>query len=572
MSMLRVPRSPGQRGPWAALGRTAALLIAFAVASPAAAQSRVANTVHNLAQQVTQPAGVCVFCHTPHNASPTRALWNHALPAVSYQLYSSPTLKAQLDQPTGSSRLCLSCHDGILAMGNLRVPPPGGQPGLGPLTGSDLLGTDLSDDHPISFAYDSLLALNSGQLADPLSLPPTVRLEDGQLQCASCHDAHEDQRPMFLRADNRFGALCTACHRPAHWNGSSHATSSASWSGSGSNPWQGSSYGTVAENACYSCHRSHSAGHAQWLMAQGAEPTNCTVCHDGSVAARNLAAEFQTKLFRHPIDSGQWAHQPNENPALMPRHVTCVDCHNPHAATATPGTPPALAGALAGVSGVNLAGTPVAEASYEYEVCAKCHGVTEPTTAGIVRQGTTRNIRLRIDPANPSYHPIAAAGQNPSILGLQPGYDASSLITCTSCHNNDDWIQGGIAPAGPHGSRFEGILAQQYETGDPTTESPATYALCYACHNRDFLINDQAGTFGHGRHVVTANAPCAACHDPHGSRQNPRLIDFMLRDRSGSPVVTPSSGGRLEYLVTAPGSGSCYLTCHGVDHNPKTYP
>jgi predicted CXXCH cytochrome family protein len=552
-------------------GLAAAMMLALA-AAPAAAQTHVVNTVHNLSPQVAQPTGVCVFCHTPHNANPTRALWNRELPAVTYQLYSSATLKAQLDQPTGSSRLCLSCHDGILAMGNLRVPPPGGQLALGPLTGQASLGSDLSDDHPVSFTYDSLLALNRGDLVDPLALPASVKLEDGQLQCTSCHDPHEDQLPKFLRADNRFGALCTACHRPAHWNGSSHATSAAAWNGSGTDPWQGGAYTTVAENACYSCHRSHAAQHAQWLMAQAAEPANCTVCHNGAVAGKNVEAEFEGKPFSHPIDSSQWAHEPGEDPSLMPRHVTCVDCHNPHAATGTPGAPPAISGALAGVSGLTLAGMPVAEASFEYEVCSKCHGVTEPATLGIVRQGTTRNIRLRIDPANPSYHPIAAAGRDPSILGLQPGYTASSIITCTSCHNNDDWLQGGTAPSGPHGSRYEGILGSQYETNDPTTESPATYALCYECHNRDFLLTDQAGTFGHAIHVVTANAPCAACHDPHGSRQSPRLIDFMLRDRTGKQVVTPSSSGRLEYLVTGPGSGSCYLTCHGVDHNPMSYP
>jgi predicted CXXCH cytochrome family protein len=391
------------------------------------------------------------------------------------------------------------------------------------------------------------------------------------LQCASCHDPHEDQRPMFLRIDNSFGALCTSCHSAAHWKGSSHATSSATWNGSGTSPWPAGAHATVAENACRNCHRSHSAGHAQWLLAQAAAPQNCTVCHNGTVAAKNVEAEF-AKPFYHPVEGSQWVHEPKESPALMPRHVTCVDCHNPHAASGTSGAPPLVSGSLQDVAGINLSGAPVAEAGYEYEVCAKCHGVNEPTTQGIARQGITRNIRLRIDPANPSYHPIAATGKDPAILGLQPGYTAASLVTCTSCHNNDDWTQGGASPGGPHGSRYEGILGRQYETNDPTTESPGNFALCYECHNRDFLLNDQAGTFGHQKHIVVANAPCAACHDPHGSRQNPRLIDFMLRDRTGKTVATPSSSARLEYVATGAGSGSCYLTCHGVDHNPKSYP
>ncbi len=552
-----------------------ALLLALAgflaLSPPAKAQTGIANTKHNLTTKVTPPTGVCIFCHTPHNANPTRALWNRALPGVTYQLYASTTLKAQLSQPTGTSRLCLSCHDGILAMGDLRVPPPGGPLALGPLTGPTVLGTDLSDDHPISFVYDSALALNRGGLADPLTLPAVIRLENGQLQCTSCHDPHTDERAKFLRMDNRYGALCTACHRPNHWNGSTHAVSAATWNGSGTNPWPVGAYATVAENACLSCHHPHTAGHPQRLLAQSAEPTVCTVCHNGAVAAKNIETEFLTKPSRHPIESTQWTHDPKENPLIMQRHVACMDCHNPHAVTAAPGTPPLVSGRLQGVPGLTLGGSPIAESSFVYEVCFKCHGVNEPTTQGIVRRDSTRNIRLKIDPANPSYHPIAATGRNTTMDGFEAGYTTSTIITCTGCHNNDDWTSTGTSPAGPHGSRYEPILERRYETNDPTTESITAYAMCYKCHNRDYQINDRANTFKHQRHVVRANAPCAVCHDAHGSRQNAHLINFMLRDRTGKTVVTASSSGRLEYIQTEPGKGTCYLTCHGINHNPRNY-
>ena len=49
---------------------------------------------------------------------------------------------------------------------------------------------------------------------------------------------------------------------------------------------------------------------------------------------------------------------------------------------------------------------------------------------------------------------------------------------------------------------------------------------------RDYLITDRANTFKHEKHVTDANSPCAACHDPHGSRQNAHLINFMLRDHA----------------------------------------
>ena len=554
------------------------LLVLLVQTTPARAQTQISRTVHNLTPtgpgsfRVGEAAGLCVFCHTPHNANPTRALWNRELPGVTYKLYESSTLQAQLNQPTGSSRLCLSCHDGVLAMGNLRVAPPDSHFSLGPLTGKAALGTDLSDDHPVSFVYDSALALRRGQLKDPAGLPQTIRLDDtGQLQCTTCHNPHDDRNPKFLRIDNRFGALCTTCHSPRYWSEATHAKSSATWNGTGTNPWPAGAFPTVAENACLNCHRPHSAGHPARLLARSVEPANCTACHNGSVASKSIEAEF-LKPFHHPIENNQWTHDPKEEPALMPRHVACADCHNPHAATNTTATAPTASGRQRGVPGVSIGGNRVAEVSFQYEVCLKCHGMKEPTTSGIVRLDSTRNIRLKIDPNNPSYHPITAPGKSTTILGLEPPYTAASMIYCTNCHNNDEWTVAGTRPNGPHGSRFEPILERQYQANDPSTESIQTYALCYKCHNRNFLINDQARTFLHEKHVREERAPCAACHDPHGSRQKPHLINFMLRDRTGKTVVSPSRNlGRLEYLSLGLGRGQCYLQCHGKNHEPETY-
>src|SRR4051812_41640981 len=59
---------------------------------------------------------VCIFCHTPHRAGQS-PLWNHTLSAATYIPYSSSTTKAAIGQPTGASKLCLSCHDGTVALG-----------------------------------------------------------------------------------------------------------------------------------------------------------------------------------------------------------------------------------------------------------------------------------------------------------------------------------------------------------------------------------------------------------------------------------------------------------------------
>lgn len=559
--------------------RTAPALLILAVALGCSqVHAQVANTVHNLSATapgtVKEPgvSRICVFCHTPHRASTTRALWNRDLPPVTYNLYASSTLEAKLNQPTGASRLCLSCHDGTTALGNLRV-PPAAPLSLGPLTGAASQGTDLSDDHPISFVYDAALALKVGELADPSALAEPLPLDaTGQLQCTACHDPHRNPYRKFLRVEDRAARLCTACHTLRNWAGSAHATSAATWHGVGQNPWPNSPYATVADNGCENCHRPHAAPHPPRLLARSQERDVCLACHDGSVASKNLEPEF-SKPSAHPVAATNWVHDPREDPRTMPRHSTCTDCHNPHQANSALASAPAVPGPLRGVRGVAISGMAVEESSYEYEVCLKCHGIEDQTTTGILRADNTRNIRVKIDPSNPSYHPIAAVGRNPNVSGFEPGYSTATIIYCTDCHNNDAAVTGGGEPRGPHGSRYTPILGREYQTDDPTTESFQTYALCYKCHNRTSLLGNEHQGFPHRKHVVGEKAPCAACHDAHGSRDNLALINFMLRDRTGKAVVQPSKKQqRLEFVSLGPGQGECYLLCHGGNHEPKRYP
>ncbi len=544
------------------------------------ATAALEDTVHNLT--ATGPGDIkapgvdelCVFCHTPHNANPAGALWNRELPGQVYTLYDSSTSKlkqfGRSAQPTGSSRLCLSCHDGTLALGNLRRPPRGGQVTLAPLTGRASVGVDLSDDHPVSFHYDRELAVQQeGRLAVPTALVNDLPLDnEGRLQCTTCHDPHEDPYRKFLRMDDRGGAFCLSCHLVQDWAASIHATSNAMPRQQAAAPWPADSpYATVAENGCGSCHRPHSAPGAHRLLSDVSITGVCLRCHNGNVAKHNLENEFQ-KFSAHPVATADTVHEPDEDPFTMSRHVTCTDCHHPHRTAASPTTTALGSSQLRGVTAIDMSGKLVGEASQEYEVCFKCHGLFEESNLGVIRQDNVRNVRVEISPANRSYHPVAAVGANPSVTGFEPGISAASIITCTDCHNNDEASAGNVAPRGPHGSRYAPLLAGEYQTDDPTPESAQSYELCYQCHNRSYLINDQAGGFSHAIHVVDQQAPCAACHDAHGSRDYPSLINFMLADRNGQVVVSASGSGRLEYNEMGMDGPECYLSCHGVDHDP----
>jgi predicted CXXCH cytochrome family protein len=218
----------------------------------------VVNTIHNLSVtgpgsiRATTETEVCIFCHTPHNSKPSSPLWNRNDPGVTYILYNSSTVQAVPGQPDGSSILCLSCHDGTIALGNVlsRVPDISFSVGVTEMpVGKSNLTTDLSDDHPISFHYNSALASADGQLKDPAAISYPVTLENEKVQCTSCHDPHKNLYSDFLVATTQFSALCFKCHDRNYWASSSHNTSNASWNGDSINPWPHTPYTTVAEKA-----------------------------------------------------------------------------------------------------------------------------------------------------------------------------------------------------------------------------------------------------------------------------------------------------------------------------------
>lgn len=202
---------------WYSVRTVAATALAVAALfSPLAQAASIVGTKHDMSALTNSAGQVCVACHTPHNAQTSQLvpLWNHAATSATFTLYSSVTAKSVPGQPTGYSKACLSCHDGTLALDSFNGKAPAG---AGVITGRAKLGTDLSDDHPVSFTYDAALATANGGLVTPTSAAhvdsaKTVPLFNGKLECSSCHDAHDNTNTFFLRKSNAGSALCLTCH------------------------------------------------------------------------------------------------------------------------------------------------------------------------------------------------------------------------------------------------------------------------------------------------------------------------------------------------------------------------
>jgi predicted CXXCH cytochrome family protein len=196
------------------------MVLSFLLIVPIGYSQTIVGSAHDFSDDSWNTTGqICLVCHTPHNAdiSVTNApLWNHETTLATFTTYTSATMQATTGQPDASSKLCLSCHDGTVAVDNF-----GGETGgTHFLSGSSLIGTDLSDDHPLSFVYDAALASADGGLYDPTNtnsgLGGTINqdmLIDSKVQCASCHDVHNGSGvARLLRKSNSGSDLCLTCH------------------------------------------------------------------------------------------------------------------------------------------------------------------------------------------------------------------------------------------------------------------------------------------------------------------------------------------------------------------------
>lgn len=153
---------------------------------------------------------LCAPCHAPHGSiSQTVPLWNHETTApASFTTYTSPTMDAATTDPVGSSLACLSCHDGSLAVDNA-----GGATMSGINAGAQVVGAggDLSHEHPIGFTYADSSSADTGIKTADATI--TSWLIGGQMECASCHDAHNGgSGTKLLHISNDASALCLTCH------------------------------------------------------------------------------------------------------------------------------------------------------------------------------------------------------------------------------------------------------------------------------------------------------------------------------------------------------------------------
>jgi hypothetical protein len=614
------------------LGSVCALVLAQSFAT-AQAPADVMG-MHNLspssgASVYSQGSLGCTFCHAPHSGlGANTPLWNQTLSKATYTPYTSTTYIEQGNtQPTlgVTSSLCLSCHDGTVAVGQSAA--YGTLPVTGSMNSVDSFGTNLSGSHPFSLILpmkdaSNLVAslVSQGKTADPTG---AVKLINGNIECTSCHNPHVQGTDRiaqnFLVRDSSSGQMCLACHDPnrvlqgqpnplAGWTNSIHQTATNQTSPDA----HAGSYGTVALNACTSCHMSHNATAPQRLLRPAAPASpgtdsatqDCMTCHNGGSLVSPVAPNIMAEIAKtgHPLPAGNNFHDAAE-PAVLNnnRHATCVDCHSPHASNQVVAfsAPPVIRPSQANATGISASdGTTVLiPAVNQYENCLRCHGTSVGKQRLLIYGYAPTRLVSAADPLNviPEFGPTATSSHpvthdrmsplpQPSLLTnmLNQNGTASRLmgvrIFCSDCHNSDDNREfGGTGPNGPHGSVNSHILEHNYQFSqaavpggvvtnlfpNPDLSLNGPYGMCAKCHSLSSVIANASFT-GHGNHVSQDGFSCSTCHTAHGmgsvspNVSGERLVNFDAN------VVGQNNGAPVSYNRT---SNTCTLTCHQIAHN-----
>lgn len=564
--------------------------------------SDISNTKHNFAAnatvvlpgskqrqvRATSQNETCVFCHTPHGlpSANEQFLWNRDFSTVnSYSFYSSSSMDAPIVASVNAigkpTKMCLSCHDGTVAVGAIKVVNGRAAVADVAMTGDGLtaassikdnlsghgnysLGTDLTNDHPISFEYSSTLAQSDGELVDPsstdyigarvgssvaahnqavtsgtaTSLQPTtaktriaVPLEgalasgnldnlnsntfaslasSGTVECTSCHDPHirstnADENIKFLRL-HRF----------------QKATPS------------GGAFNIASDQNCLACHKK-----AAWHQSVHANSTDAAAVYDTTAAD---VRDF-------PVGTKVW-------------EAGCLSCHDTHTESGAK---------LLLREGANLSGSSARE-----ETCYQCHGNTSvlQTAAkniqsvisltgghsGISSANETHTSRKKADVIDD----VIANGGTNTLLTINSGNHVekqsdlvnSRHVECSDCHHphrmQRNAVYDGSAWSDP--TLLSASLANNFARGfasgslrgvwgiEPSYTAGAAWGTGASSYNTSQGDVSDTASFSGTTYITKEYQVCFKCHTSfaNGTGKTDKAMEFQpstAAGRSWHPVV-----------------------------------
>ncbi len=490
--------------------------------------------------QATTETQVCVFCHTPHGATLAVApLWNRKLSNATYATYTSSSLDAiailgtQLDQPGGSSKLCLSCHDGTLAIGNVNVLNGLGAEdrqqtitmtgtsgasgvmaaGSGTTTGyTRNLGIDLTNDHPISVTYTNTLALRDGELREldtnqkyPATsgtiigirtpgLSPKAPLEPtgpsgvGQVQCSACHDPHIREtnaslgNQKFLRLNRFQESIATPI------------------------------YSSVNDIGCVACHDKNQGNIGVWAYS----------AHANNQVATQTYTDTAATLREFPTVVGDGAAT-----NLPVWKAACLNCHDTHT----------VQGSRRLVrEGTNSTATPKAGgASAIEETCYQCHSNNADTAITPL----TNIPDIKSDFALSRHQPITLVDQ-----GNIPSEAHDIGGNFSAAGTPYEWVDCSTT-VNKCGADF---VEKRTQLGAGTNNLTNRHAECTDCHNPHRVVKFNSFLGNGGNLSGTPDATGTHLHTDSTGYTHTNIASGALRGTFGvEPVYSSASFNNLPF-------------------------
>jgi hypothetical protein len=569
------------------------LLLQVGSVSAQNTNAKVSATRHNLSVsgsgsvKATSESQICVFCHTPHaaNAAAPGPLWNRTLSSATYTRYTSNSFDSEYisgsisAQPGGSSKLCLSCHDGTLAIGQVTNGPGSGagsaiamdnsvttMPGGGATaTGfTRNLGNDLTNDHPISFTFNATLATRDGELRAPPSLAtdektlvavrsagtkPHLPLDhDSHVQCTTCHDPHLDASK-FLRLNRLQGSaapgstfnpandqICVACHDKKGWADSVHAVATNAYTLAASTQREFPTGTTVREAGCLNCHDTHTVPGSRRLLREGTDNGASPKQGGGKPAIEETCYQCHSSTSVVTVTSNK--------PQDIKSDFTGTNKHMPITTTEQAASTEAheiggnitiVAGAASVdcTTGDNNCGADFIEAreklglnslTNRHAECTDCHN---PHRA---RRSTL-------------FYGADTAGQATHVPGGTGGNIASGALRGTY----------GVEPSYTNRSFFDLPTGYTVKRGDPTSTSSAVtstwvtreYQICLKCHS-DFGYDDD-NVLPSGLTRPSLGAPGTASPRANFTRYTNQAREFQAPTAHQGNTTTTDSGAGANF-------------------------
>ncbi|MES1981648.1 MAG: hypothetical protein V4443_04135 [Pseudomonadota bacterium] len=530
------------------------------------------NTVRAVPEVQTKQNQICVFCHTPHNATPgVQPIWNKKLSTAVYTTYTSNSLDAldingegvtssQLGQPAGSSKLCLSCHDGTLAVGDVNVMwglgngvgrwsqqmlgtdeydaqffegkiPFGGNAVSGVIAQSGAsaamsgytrrLGTNLTNTHPISVTFSETLANRDGEMRHldssqrSLAVAGTPSYTLGEIVGVRGTGGPGYRPKVYLEPTGPAGVSgqplgqvqCASCHDP-HFRDTDptignikflrlNRLQTAAPSGQ---------YNDRTDVVCLAC---HTRGGASWAYSAhaNAQITDPSV----STAVLYTTPEAEQRQFPTVVDDGAATNLPVWKAA-------CLNCHDVHTVT---GSRRLLREGTDSTENPKVGGNPAIE-----ETCYMCHSpsvgnahlAANPNIA-IQRTTTTTLPDIESDFNMARHMPIKGVDQahnvsNPNGNSIKEVHDIGGNFNDQTLFSDLTAPYNGVDCTGPNN-----------HCGTDFVESRELMGRSTASTTSENLIN---------RHVE-----CTDCHNPH------RMVKFQVAFKdaaalAGTPDLEPT--------------------------------